>query len=33
MAEPDKIHAPLLTKEEGSKFRNNKYSYLYDGRI
>ena len=31
MSEPDKIHAPPLTNEDGTKFTNNKYAYLYDG--
>ena len=31
MAEPDKIHTPPLTKEDGTKFTNNNYAYLYDG--
>ena len=31
MSEPDKIHAPPLTNEDGTKFTNNKYAYLYNG--
>ena len=31
MSEPDKTHAPPLTNEDGTKFTNNKYAYLYDG--
>ena len=31
MSEPDKIHAPPLTNDDGSKFTNNNYAYLYNG--
>ena len=31
MSEPDKLHAPSLTNEDGSKFNNNNYAYLYNG--
>ena len=31
MSEPDKIHAPSLTNEDGTKFTNNNYAYLYNG--
>ena len=31
MSEPDKLHAPPLTNEDGTKFTNNNYAYLYNG--
>ena len=31
MSEPDKLHAPPLTNQDGSKFNNNNYAYLYNG--
>ena len=31
MSEPDKLQAPPLTNEDGTKFTNNNYAYLYNG--